>query len=286
VEPGPQWDLSRYEILQWHASDPAFDQDRALEASGFTAVKDRLYLTSEKYARLLVVEPGESLEARVVRLDVPTHSELEGITVAGTTAYICDEAHAAVHEIDLAFLDSGEPLPSRSLPLRGVSVTGGKIGFEGVAMDQDGSMLYLLLERTGDPAFGCVSKIFRMAVEENELTAEGESIDIALEDCAWRLTGLFLWQERLLALKTQYPGERYQVITIDPDTGSWDVALDMTELLRSVTSQGWGNNVEGIAVTNDGNLYLVADNAVTGVIDLPEPPPARDRTLLMRIPAN
>jgi hypothetical protein len=284
TEQTPTWDLARPEFLEWRADDQAFDQDRALEASGMMTVDESLLITSEKYARLLMIDVGRSMAASVVRLDVPRHSELEGITVHGSKAYVCDEAYAAVHEIDLSTLESGGPLPSRSLPLHGVSVPGGKIGFEGIAITRDGSMLYLLLERTGNPALGCVSRIFKLTVGEDSLTAEGEAIDITLEDCAWRLTGLFLWQDRLLALKTRYPDARYQVITIDPQEGSWEVAAELTDLLLSVTSQGWGNNMEGIAVAGDGTLFLVADNAETGVIDLPEPPPARDRTLLLRIP--
>jgi hypothetical protein len=43
--------------------------------------------------------------------------------------------------------------------------------------------------------------------------------------------------------------------------------------------------VEGIAVTDDGTLYVVSDNAVTLVVDAQEPPLTGERTLLMRIPA-
>lgn len=76
------------------------------------------------------------------------------------------------------------------------------------------------------------------------------------------------------------------MIAIDPDSRTWESVLDLTDALRSVTEDGWGNNVEGIAVSNDGTLYLVSDNAVTGVIDDPEPPLTDERTLLMRIPVE
>jgi hypothetical protein len=39
-------------------------------------------------------------------------------------------------------------------------------------------------------------------------------------------------------------------------------------------------------VSTDGTLYMVSDNAVTGVVDDPEPPLTDERTLLMRIPAK
>jgi DNA-binding beta-propeller fold protein YncE len=284
IEQIPYWNPDHYEILEWHADDPAFDQDYALEASGLTADDGTLYATSEKYARMLIIRPEESMTAQVVRLGVPTHSELEGIAISGDIAYICDEAHAAVHAVDLGFLDGDRPLPSRVLDLQGVPVGRGKIGFEGVAVTQDGRLLYLLLERGRDPHNGCVSTIFQMRVTRDRLTTTGEPIQVALQDCNWRLTGLELWHGQLLALRTKFPGERYEIIAIDPRRGTWRVHEDLTEILRSARSRGWGNNVEGIAVTDDGTLYLVSDNAVTLVADADEPTLTGERTLFLRIP--
>ncbi len=282
----PTWDIDRAEILEWHADDTAFDQDRALEASGLAFDENRLFVLSEKYARLLVIDTEQSMAARAIRLRVPRYSELEGIAVRSSTAYLCDEAHATVHEIDFSDLDQGWALPSRRLHLQGLSVKGGKIGFEGVAVTPDARFLYLLLERSHRPDGGCESKVFRMRVSNDVLKAEGKPVLIALEDCSWRLTDLELWHGWLLALKSQFPGNRYEVIAIDPDSRTWESVLDLTDTLRSVTEDGWGNNVEGIAVSTDGTLYMVSDNAVTGVVDDPEPPLTDERTLLMRIPAK
>jgi hypothetical protein len=58
----------------------------------------------------------------------------------------------------------------------------------------------------------------------------------------------------------------------------------MTTVLRSLGTEGWSNNVEGLAVADDGSLWMVADNAVTGVIDDPKPPRIESRSLLLRIP--
>lgn len=284
VEVQPSWDIGRSELLTWRADDPAFNQDHALEASGLAVVHDTLFVLSEKYARLLVIDTGPGMEARVIRLQVPKYSELEGITVRGETAYLCDEAHATVHEVDLTDIDRGRALPSRRLRLQGLSVRGGKIGFEGVAVSPDGRFLYLLLERSSLTGGGCVSKVFRMRLADDVLKAEGKPMQIALEDCSWRITDLELWHGRLLALKTKFPGYRYELIVIDPARRTWQRVLDLTEPLRSVTKDGWGNNVEGIAVAGDGTLYLVADNAVTGVIDDPQPPATDERTLLLRVP--
>jgi hypothetical protein len=41
---------------------------------------------------------------------------------------------------------------------------------------------------------------------------------------------------------------------------------------------------QGLAVTDDGSLWLVSDNAWTEVIDDPTPVFADERTLFMRIP--
>ena len=74
------------------------------------------------------------------------------------------------------------------------------------------------------------------------------------------------------------------VVTVDLETGDAVVLLNLTELLRRLAREGWSNNVEGIAIGGDGSLWLVADNAVTGVIDNPLPPPGESRTLLLRVP--
>jgi hypothetical protein len=279
----PSWDLERAELLEWQADDPAFAQDRALEASGMAVFDESLYVSSETYGRLIRIDPG-SLEAWVLRLDVPDFSELEGVAIHAGTAYLCDEAHAAVHVVDLTAEQANGSYPSRSLPLRGVSVVGGKTGYEGVALSSDASLLYLLLERSRGPDTGCVSKIFRMAIEAEALVARQDPIIVELEDCNWRLAALEMWRGHLLALKTQYPGERYELIAINPKTGGRQLVLEMTDLLRSVTADGWTNNVEGLGITEEGTLYLVGDNAVTGVVYDPVPPAIDDRTLLMRIP--
>ncbi len=282
--PGPAWDLTRSEVLGWCAEDTAFAQNRALEASGLAVLDGALYVASEKYGRLLRVDIEGSFAAQVIRIEVPRYSELEGIAFSDHTAYLCDEAHASVYAVDLAADRTGSPLASRSLPLRGLEIRGGKVGLEGVAVAPGGSRLYLLLERGRGLGEGCVATIFPMEIRPDELAAVGDPILIGLEDCAWRLTALEMWQGRLLALKTQYPGGQYQVIAIDPETGSWRVVLELTELLRSLEREGWNNNIEGLAVTSDGSLYIVSDNKVSGVTDEPVPPPADQRTLLLRIP--
>ena len=90
----------------------------------------------------------------------------------------------------------------------------------------------------------------------------------------------------MIALKTKFPGMRYEVVTVDLQTGDTAVLLDPTKLLRLLAREGWSNNVEGIAVSGDGSLWLVADNAVTGVINDPLPPPGESHTLLLRIPPS
>jgi hypothetical protein len=187
-------------------------------------------------------------------------------------------------EWHLAANADGEPLPVRRLSLRGVDVQGGKIGFEGIEVDSSGETVYLLLERSGTNATGCASRIWSLQRAGEELRSRSDPIEVELEDCAWRLTGLAWWEHRLIALKTQYPGERYEVVTIDLETGATEVVADLTEFLRSLGRAGWSNNVEGLAIDADGWLWLVADNAVTGVIDDPFPGLADDRTLLLRIP--
>ncbi len=286
----PEWDVDQVEIIHWRASDGSFEQGFALEASGLAASRGHLFVPSEKYARILVLDQTTDPRARVIRLDVPRHSELEGIAVDGEKLLLCDEAHASVYEVSIgddihrAADDASEPLKTKMLPFADLEVRGGKIGFEGIEIGPDDGRMYVLLERSGSEKTACVSKIYRVRRAGDSLITDIEPLEVALADCAWRLTGLAWWEGRLIALRTQFPGERYEVVEINLTTGAAEVVLELTDVLRSVATLGWSNNVEGIAVTEDGALWLVADNAVTGVIDDPLPPPNDDRTLLLRIP--
>ncbi len=288
--PEPMWDLDRAEILTWLASDSNFDQNHALEASGLTDSGRFLYATSEKYWRILQIDHGEEISARVIGLDVPGRTELEGVGFADGALFLCDEAHATVYrvelpdEVSLAAGGVDHRLPAEVLTLQGPEIRAGKIGVEGVAVTADGDRLWLLLERDGNPDAGCVSRIFPLRVGPAELVQAGDPLVIELEDCNWRLTALDLWRGELLGLKTQFPGERYEVIAIDPATGRWRVVLEMTDLLRAVREDGWNNNVEGLTVTADGALWMVSDNAWTQIIDDATPSMADEGTLLIRIP--
>jgi hypothetical protein len=286
----PPWDVARAEVIRWQPDDPAFGQDFALEASGLAVSAHVLYVPSEKYARLLVIDLKDVARARVRRLAVPKYSELEAVAVIDGGVLLCDEAHATVYEVTIGDDDRStsdledEPLVARELFLDGVDVEGGKIGFEGIEVDSDGGAVFLLLERSETDVGGCVSRIYRLRRQEERLTADRGPLNVALPDCTWRLTGLAWWGERMIALKTQYPGERYEVVTVDLETGAALVVLELTEFLRALAKEGWSNNVEAIAVTGDGALWLASDNAVTGIIDDALPPPAESRTLLLRIP--
>jgi len=279
---GP-WDVSQAETLSWLPDDDNFAQDRALETSGLAFTDTEMVAPSEKYGRLLFFD--DELNARVVSLGVPRHAELEGVAWHDGSLYMCDEANAAVYRVDLG--EGSELLPRLAaieLTLEGIEIVGGKIGVEGIEVSPDGRRLAVLLERSGDPEAGCVSRIWQGRLEGDRLIAEGAAVDIALEDCNWRITGLAWDGRRLFGLKTQYPGSRYHIVEFEGATGGTVLVQDLTDFLRGVRADGWGNNVEGIAIDEDGALWLIGDNAVTGVIDDPYPPETDEKALLVRIP--
>jgi len=288
----PPWNLARAQVVKWQAEEPFFAQEFAIEASGLAASHRFLWVPSEKYGGLLLMELSKHAHVKTVRVGVPRHAELEGVALVDGGVLLCDEAHAAVYQVlvdnerDLFAAPPQEPLPAEALTLEGVSVVGGKIGFEGIEVDDDDGTVYLLLERSGTEETGCVSRIWDLHRSDGILRANGEPIEVPLANCSWRLTGLAWWGDELIALRTQFPGYRYEVVTIDRETGATEVILNPTSLLRLLAREGWSNNVEGIAVSGDGSLWLVADNAVTGVIDDTIPPPGDSNTLLLRIPPN
>jgi hypothetical protein len=285
------WDLERAQLMFWTADVPSFDQTSEIEASSLAASGDLLIVAAEKHGSLVVIDRGADHQARVVHLDVPRYSELEGVAIHENTLYLCDEAHAAAYAVRLddlrrlLELPAETVLPAQPLPLENVSVEGGKIGFEGIEIDPAGGRAFLMLERSGSHGVGCWSKIYVLRIDGDRLTGIGEPIEVPLEDCFWRLTDLAWWGSRLIALKTQFPGEKYQVISIDLESGRFRVLLDLTRTMVRLADYGWSNNIEGLAVTDDGALWLVSDNSVTITVDDPLPPPAKDRTLLVRIPA-
>jgi hypothetical protein len=286
----PPWNLARAQVVKWRADVAFFSQEFAIEASGLAASHRFLWVPSEKYGGLLLIELTRHALVKTVHVGVPRHAELEGVALIDGGLLLCDEAHAAVYEVlvdnerEVFASPPVDPLPAKALTLEGVPVVGGKIGFEGIEVDDDDGTVYLLLERSGTEATGCVSRIFDLHRTNDRLRADGDPIDVALADCTWRLTGLAWWEGELIALRTQFPGYRYEVVTVDLETGATEVLLNPTRLLRLLAREGWSNNVEGIAVSGDGSLWLVADNAVTGVIDETVPPPGDSSTLLLRIP--
>ena len=284
VEVGPWWDVEQAEILAWEAEDPAFAQDMALEGSGLVAHDGMLLAAAEKYAHLLRIDPS-TLKVRTFLMDLPRYAEIEGLTVDGREILLCDEANAAVWAVDLPGENSDAGLEVRKLELLGLELVGGKLGVEGITVDEGPPReVFLALERHGSEDEGCRATIFKLKRQGNQLMPNGAPLVIPMEDCNWRLTGLQFWNGRLLALKTRYPGERYEVVVIDRETGSLTTVLDMTELLMRVQDEGWGNNIEGVTVTDDGALWLLSDNAMTDKARSLKPPPARDKTLLMRLP--
>ncbi|MEN8164393.1 MAG: esterase-like activity of phytase family protein [Acidobacteriota bacterium] len=281
---GPWWDVERAEVLLWEADDPSFAQNMALEGSGLVAHDGMLLGAAEKYAHLLRIDPV-TLKVRTFLMDLPQYAEIEGVTVDGREILLCDEANAAVWATDLPDENSDAGLEVRRLELLGLQLSGGKLGVEGIAVDEGPPHeVFLALERHGSEDEGCRATIFKLNRQGNQLAPRGAPLVIPMEDCNWRLTGLQFWNGRLLALKTRYPGERYEVVVIDRETGNLTTVLDMTELLMRVQDEGWGNNIEGVTVTEDGALWLISDNAMTDRAKGPKPPPGRHKTLLMRIP--
>jgi uncharacterized protein YjiK len=288
---GSLWNLAAAEDIDWQADDSHFSQRHSIEASGLTSSGRYLYATSEKYGAVLQIDTEAGYSARVVPLAVPPRTELEGVAYADGTLYLCDEAAASVFAVriedeqQLASEPVQQPLAATSLEL-GIDVEKGKVGIEGVAVESEGSRLYLALERRKSRDGTCSSLIFRLRIDDNRLLQDREPIELPLPGCDWRLTALELHQGRLLTLKTRYPDKDYWIVEIDPESGEWRDLVRLRELAAQMHDAGYGDNLEGMAVTAGGELYMVSDNAMTGIIEDQLPELAKEKTLLLRIPAQ
>ncbi len=283
-----RWDLETAAALKWQADVPEFDQDYALEASGLTASENYLYVVSEKFATLLRIDPEHGFAAHALPLAVPAGAELEGLCHKGETIFICDEVHGAVYRVDLGDEQQlGElPLPVTELTITGIDIPTGKKGLEGIAVSADDSRLYLLVESVQDEEGNCRSLIFPMDLAGDALSPAGPALEIALEDCDWRLPALCsdpAMPGQLLALKTHYPGPKYKLLQIDTETGTSQTLLELSDLANRLYEAGWGNNLEGLTVAGNGDLFVVSDNATSNRARGKTPPPAGQATLLLQI---
>ncbi len=98
-ESAPPWDIARAQVVRWQADDPYFAQNFAIEASGLAASDRFLWVTSEKYGGLLLIDLQERPYVKTVHVGVPKHAELEGVALVDGGLLLCDEAHAAVYEV-------------------------------------------------------------------------------------------------------------------------------------------------------------------------------------------
>ncbi|MCP4901424.1 MAG: esterase-like activity of phytase family protein, partial [bacterium] len=202
-----------------------------------------------------------------------------------------DETHAAVYEVligDEAVLAEAKPgdsqLTATQLDLPDLGVVGGKLGFEGLAIDVKTGVIYLMLERSGDSRSGCRSTIYRLRRNGEALEEIAPPIELELENCTWRHTGLDFVSDKLVALKTSYPGFEYQIVEIDPQDGSSLLVQDITKMARVLAEQGFSNNLEGMIIGAEGELYLVSDNRAGALFVGSLPPKAKHKTLIVKLP--
>jgi len=272
----PQWDMSGAEFLQWKADDPNFGPDRAVEASGMAAGDGVLWVPLEKYSRILQIDT-DSLEARVLEIPLPAETEIEALTREGDDGFLMtDEAHGAVFALDRNFRP-------RRVDIRGIEFEGSKDGIEGITAAGN-TQVFLLLERSRNPDGSCYSTVFPLRRSDEGLDWEEKELILPLEDCNWRLSGLDYFRGHLLALKTRFPGQRYRLVEINPQTAHVTPVLDMTDLILKAEEEGFHGNLEGLAVDNDGVLWIVSDDAMTQKASDGPPPEVSRKSLLLRIP--
>ncbi len=311
-----QWEAEKLDVITWLAPNRDGEKEQfateylpgsRLQLSSIaineTQGRSELYLPLEKEASILRLQLVGSAIPEVVRYEVPEGIEQIDIEAA----YFFEDSLYLVHE-DVPLLLKVDPDGGQAKVIKldhdfGVVTKGkntDKWSIEGLAIsptslmnpeaESNGPWFYLLDERN-ECEGSYYSVLYEARLEDGKLARVDEKI-MRLKGANHRYTDLFLFKAKLYAIHSEYDENaengKYSIDSIDPRSGYRTTVLELTRVLSraklSKDPSGYSNNLEGLAISGAGHMYLATDNAKS------DKGPSRNSwpkysTLVLRIPS-
>ncbi len=242
--------------------------EREFEISGLTGNEDNLFLAAERCAKIFVVNKEDMTHVETIHLDMkdlPNGIEIEGLSLYKNFLLLTDEKNGKVFSFNLS------TRKLRNLESIGLDLSSfkGKYGIEGIAVDGESNLLYLLREKNEK----FQSEIHSFSIYEKEglidLKYRNQTL-IQHKNEKWRYTGLSIDSEnnRLLCLKSYYvknlpklSKRSIDYLLFDSLTSKITSPNNLLSLTKEMyfMRNSFALNIEGI-YSDDTSIYITSDN--------------------------
>jgi uncharacterized protein YjiK len=231
------------------------------------------YLPSENCGSIFLIDKaGHSIGTRLIKT-MANDFEIEGITVFKGSFFAVSEVAPTVFRINM----SNSTLNKIQLPIILPSKTGdGGDGVEGIAANEKQNKLYLLLERKTEQA-RTYAVVYTFEIQMTEAgdsieLFEGRTDTILLESKSWRYSDIYFDNTASVLYLLKSKKGAYAIETIKADSNGYIIPTTRQVLITdALTTEAnrwsgpdfnYSNNLEGLTMDNEGNLYIVSDNCV------------------------
>lgn len=244
---------------------------RTYEISSLAFLNDTFYMASEKCKKLfLVTKDGGYIRKDTLKIDRKCVG-IEGLAHYKGELFMTDENNGTLWSYSLSTNSIYELKTDRDDI---VSKLTGETGMEGIAIDEDNGVFYIMQERDSENHGNSHLYIFSVVSSEDKHTLKYEREVLILQDDNMRYSDIYFdpIKNRLVCLRTKYG--KYYIDSI-PISALKDTIKacdfkeikikDSTKIKLSDTKNdnGYNTNLEGILL-NDGTYYIVSDNLQTG----------------------
>lgn len=248
--------------------DLPFFFDREFEISGLTGNEDYLFLAAERCAKIFVVKKENMNHVETIHLDIKAITggiEIEGISMYKNYLLITDEKKGRLFSFNL----KTKILKEIKTIGKDMSAFTWKYGMEGIAVDEDSKIVYVLRERNKKQQ----SEIHSFFISEKEdllyLNYRNQTL-IQHENENWRYSGLAIDKNkyRLLCLKSYHLRGQPELDKFEIDHIPLDVLMNSnwrSKKLRSLSAEvsfmraSFATNLEGI-YSDTESVFITSDN--------------------------
>lgn len=242
--------------------------EREFEISGLTGNENNLFLAAERCAKIFVIKKDDMTHVQTIHIDskdIPNGIEIEGLSFFNDFLLLTDEKNGIIFSFNLktkkliALEPNGKDLSSFK----------GRYGIEGIAIDEELKVLYLLREK--NEKFQSEIHSFSISEKDGSLNLNYRNRTLVQhENEKWRYTGLSIDYEnkRLLCLKSYYVKDQPHLDKREIDFISFDSLANKntnSNMLLSLTKEiyfmrhSFATNIEGVYSDNE-SIYVTSDN--------------------------